>query len=361
MMMVGGSDAVRCKLFMSTLMGIAMDWFISLLDGHVTSFPQLTKLFRTQYITNRTPPPISYDLFDIRQYQGESLKEFLHRFRAQVVRLNLNDETMMVHAFRKGIVPWPFSESLIRNCPKTFVEIRRRAVAHIVTEREVNEKRTCVVPTRPRASGRPQPLRVHEATTEKKTPTKHQPYQPRKPQTRGRERENVPPRHDFMVELKDLIAIPNIAERLKVSPKTDKKLGPNKNAWCEFHQAFDHPIRNCFLRDYLQEKQGAEDVAVTGGDQGHEVPVHGEIHTITKGLLGGGCTASQRKRYAWAVMSVEAQKADDAFDVGLVFTKADLQDVVPHDNDPVVISVVTARRKVHRVLVDQGSSADVMF
>ena len=38
-----------------------------------------------------------------------------------------------------------------------------------------------------------------------------------------------------------------------------------------------------------------------------------------------------------------------------------LRDVVPHDNDPVVISVVTAGRKVHRVLVDQGSSADVMF
>ena len=33
----------------------------------------------------------------------------------------------------------------------------------------------------------------------------------------------------------------------------------------------------------------------------------------------------------------------------------------PHDNDPVVISVVTVGRKVHRVLVDQGSSADVMF
>jgi len=44
-----------------------------------------------------------------------------------------------------------------------------------------------------------------------------------------------------------------------------------------------------------------------------------------------------------------------------VFTRADLRDVVPHDNDPVVISVVTTGRKVHRVLVDQGSSADVMF
>jgi len=96
MMLVGGSDAVRCKLFMSTLVGTAMDWFISLPDGHITSFTQLSKLFREQYIANRALPPISYDLFDVRQYQGESLKELLNHFGAQVVRLNTKDETMMV-------------------------------------------------------------------------------------------------------------------------------------------------------------------------------------------------------------------------------------------------------------------------
>ena len=120
---------MRSKLFMSTLVGTVMDWFISLPDGHMTSFTQLSKLFREQYIANRAPPPISYDLFDVRQYQGESLKEFFNHFGAQVVRLNTKDETMMVHAFRKGIVPGPFSESLIRNRPKPFGEIRRRAVA----------------------------------------------------------------------------------------------------------------------------------------------------------------------------------------------------------------------------------------
>ena len=208
---------------------------------------------------------------------------------------------MMVHAFKKGIVSGPFSESLIRNRPKTFGEIRRRAVAHIAADGEVNEKRTCVVPTRPRAPGRPQPLRVHEATTEKRAPAKQQPYAARKPQIRGRARENVPPRHNFVVELKDLIAVPNIAERLKILTKSDRKLGPNKNAWCEFHQAFGHPIRNClvlghqldelvksgFLNDYLEESQGAPNSTISGEDQGHEIPVHGEVHTIAGGFSGG--------------------------------------------------------------------------
>jgi len=54
------------------------------------------------------------------------------------------------------------------------------------------------------------------------------------------------------------------------------------------------------------------------------MPVHGEIHTISGGFSGGGCTASQRKKYARAVMMIEVQEADQAFDIDLIFTKADL-------------------------------------
>ena len=105
----------------------------------------------------------------MRQYQGETLKEFVNCFGAQVVRVNTTDESMIVHAFRKGIYPGPFNKSLIRSRPKTFAEIRRRAVAHIATKGEVVKKRPCVVPTRPRAPPRAHPMRVHEATAGKKT------------------------------------------------------------------------------------------------------------------------------------------------------------------------------------------------
>jgi len=129
-------------------------------------------LIREQFIVKRALPPVSFYLFDVKQYQGEPLKEFLNRFGALVVKLHTKDEAMMVHAFKRGILLGPFSDSLIRCCPKTFNEIRHRAVAHISAEEEVTEKRGSVGPARPRGHGRPHPMRVHEATMEKKSPSR---------------------------------------------------------------------------------------------------------------------------------------------------------------------------------------------
>ncbi|XP_068476452.1 uncharacterized protein [Phaseolus vulgaris] len=207
-------------------------------------------------------------------------------------------------------------------------------------------------------------------------------YEARKPQPRGQAGGNRPAkerarptRYDFVVELKDLIAVPNIAERLRRPVKSDKVLGPRKDSWCDFHEAFGHHINNCislgyqldelvksgFLKDYLTEPATTVALPEPAEDQAHEMPVHGEVHTISGGFSGGGPTASQRKKYARGVNPVDEKISGNPWESDLVFTRADLRDVIPHENDPVVISIVTAGRKVHRVLVDQGSSADVMF
>jgi len=178
-----------------------------------------------------------------------------------------------------------------------------------------------------------------------------------------------------VLELKDLIVVPNIADRFRPPVKTDKGLEPHKESWCEFHEAFGHHINNClalgyqldelvktgFLKVYLVGSTTTTAMATPEEGQAHEIPTHGEVHTISGGFSGGGPTASQRKKYVRLVSSVVEEFLDDPWESDLVFTRADLRDVVPHDNDPVVISIVIAGRKVHRVLVHQGNSADVMF
>jgi len=74
-----------------------------------------------------------------------------------MVRSPTKDEEMLVYAFKKGVLPGPFSEALIRGHPATFAEVRRLVVAHIADESEVPEKRGNVAPARPWALYRPVP------------------------------------------------------------------------------------------------------------------------------------------------------------------------------------------------------------
>jgi len=90
-------------------------------------------------------------------------------------------------------------------------------------------------------------MRVHETTTEKKGREKPYERTPRGARTRR-------------VELKEMITIPNIAARLKVPAKTDRKMGPNKNAWCEFHQVNGHHIRNCLALAHQLDKLANQEI-----------------------------------------------------------------------------------------------------
>jgi len=38
MIISGGTDAKHCKMFMGTLTGMTLQWFVGLPDGHITSF-----------------------------------------------------------------------------------------------------------------------------------------------------------------------------------------------------------------------------------------------------------------------------------------------------------------------------------
>ena len=84
------------------------------------------------------------------KYQWETLKEYINRFGAQVVMVGTTEEPMIVYAFVKGVCPGPFGESIIRNRPRTFAELRRRAVEHIASEGEVCEahQRRALAPER---------------------------------------------------------------------------------------------------------------------------------------------------------------------------------------------------------------------
>jgi len=65
-------------------------------------------------------------------------------------------------------------------------------------------------------------------------------------------------------------------------------------------------LKEGFLKEYLEVNNGEQQGEVVLRDPPHEVPVHAELNTILGGFSGGGSMAAKCKRYARAVMTLEA-------------------------------------------------------
>ncbi|PNX78768.1 gag-pol polyprotein, partial [Trifolium pratense] len=87
------------------------------------------------------------------------------------------------------------------------------------------------------------------------------------------------------------------------------------------------------------------------------------VNTIAGGFSGGGVSSNARKKYARSVTHeiylVGNTPSSPVPDIS--FTTKDGQGVFPHDDDPLVIQVQILNCDVKRVLIDSGSSADVMY
>ena len=87
---------------------------------------------------------------------------------------------------------------------------------------------------------------------------------------------------------------------------------------------------------------------------------------ISGGFAGGGESSSARKAHLRSIRSGEVMEVQvvsklPRLNTTITFSDSDLKGCqYPHD-DPLVIRAVVANKMIHRVLVDKGSSADIIF
>ena len=157
--------------------------------------------------------------------------------------------------------------------------------------------------------------------------------------------------------------------------------------YCEFHRDYGHHTDDCIQlmkeieylirRGYLRRFIAPEDQAQNQAQAQqppppprqtttHQQQPLGEIHVISGGFAGGGESSAARKAYLRSirpgeVMEVQAVSKLPRLDTSITFSDSDLEGFQhPHD-DPLVIRAVVANKTVHRVLIDNGNSADIIF
>ena len=152
--------------------------------------------------------------------------------------------------------------------------------------------------------------------------------------------------------------------------------------YCEFHKGHGHRTYDCIqlkkdieylirrghLSHYVASK-GQERVQPPPPRQPTPVqhqPPFGEIHVISGGFAGGGESSSARKVHLRSIRSGETLEVQTVFklprlDTTITFSDFDMEGCQhPHD-DPLVIKTIVANKTIHRVLVDNESSADIIF
>ena len=87
---------------------------------------------------------------------------------------------------------------------------------------------------------------------------------------------------------------------------------------------------------------------------------------ISGGFAGGGESNSARKAHLRSIRSTEIAEIQAVYklsrlDTSITFFDSDLEGCQHPNDDPLVLRTVVANKTVHRVLVDNGSSVDIIF
>ncbi|KAK3013084.1 hypothetical protein RJ639_008975 [Escallonia herrerae] len=152
----------------------------------------------------------------------------------------------------------------------------------------------------------------------------------------------------------------------------------NKDLWCHYHNDHGHTTNNCGslkraiealikwgkLRKFIAHKDRRQKSPPEVEEREDRAEHAGTINTISGGLAVGGSSGKSRKSYVREVCrtSQNLSKKQKTTPVPTIsFFDEDLKDVkMPHD-DPLVIIIKARNFEVKRVLVDNGSSAEILF
>ena len=85
-------DEILCRSFLTTLKGVAREWFTKLPTSSVDSFEQLSNAFLRHFIGGQRPKRPADHLLTVRQGEKETLRSYVKRFTRETLEVDEADD-----------------------------------------------------------------------------------------------------------------------------------------------------------------------------------------------------------------------------------------------------------------------------
>ncbi|VFR01133.1 unnamed protein product [Cuscuta campestris] len=341
--MTGLSGDEKCLLFFQTLRGRAAEWFHNLPAGEIDSFDELAEVFQEKFKENCTKRKKFTYLSTAGQREHKDLTKFLTRWKDEVDKVEEMDDKTSMSLLVSGLRSGELYKEFCRRPPQSYQEAYNTAWDYADAEAQVSSKREA-----------------------------------EQGHSKGK------------ISLKKEITFPGKikAEVMEVKPvKTEKKPTGEKQwteKYCSFHKTDSHNTAECnsvkgvikqmieageidpeYLAQAKQKKNQWVRPEGQPAEQNKKKKTAGKEHLqVIYGGPEGGDSASQRKKWGQElyVGTVALNpRSKQARREPITFTDRDLPATGEDHNDPLVITMDMGGVDVSRVLVDTGSSVNILY
>ncbi|VFQ74727.1 unnamed protein product [Cuscuta campestris] len=369
--MNGCTDEEKCILFFQTLQNRATEWFNKLRPGSIDSFNDLASKFKAKFQENCTKRKKFTYLSLAGQRESENLTSFLTRWKEEVDKVEEMDGKTVQSLLLNGLRAGELYKEFCRRPPATYQEAYHTAWEFAEAETQLRANREA------EHGHKPKPVQV------------------KKEEVPGPSR----PRHHY----DPVIRVVNTEECQEVRKAPvippENPTGQVGRQWsgtyCSYHRSDSHNTSECksikgvirqmidsgeLGKDYLQKAQEKchQWVRPTapGNDRDNDrrrnnrprerqpAPEKEHISMIFGGPEGGD-SAAQRKNWVQSIyvgeVSTEPPRRKHTRREPIVFTDRDLPPTGEDHNDPLVITMDINGVDVARVLVDTGSSVNILY
>ncbi|XP_021718596.1 uncharacterized protein LOC110686295 [Chenopodium quinoa] len=351
-------EASWCRFFPTTLKVIAQTWFNNLAPGSIKTFEKLSTLFKKHITAGSRLTKTSVHLMTVKQGENESLEDYIKRF---------NIESQLIPDLRDNVA---FTALLFRlRSNKLKFELVHDKVTSFSKAMEGAESIIEATDVCKTPSAKDKGKRKHDDNYQENKNRK-----PRRVESNDEGLRYNADRRDIYTDIKTKAILP------KLNPMNTPIEQRNKKLWCEYHREGGHTTRNCrelkraldkladegklnrYLKDPPRDKQKSKSSRVAQ-EVHSSTNTNISINVIAGGYASGGLSNRARKSHLGSL-------EEPIYDIGtptstpkdhlMVFRDDAAKKIQrPHD-DPLVIHMKMVSANVKKILVDSGSSADII-